>query len=63
MAALSLIGRQAEAARAVAAFREHYPDSRANAFEQLWLSRSACPAYRAQIDPVFDKIRSLGVGG
>ncbi len=63
VASLSLIGRRGEAARAVAAFREHYPDSRANAFEQLWLSRSACPAYRAQIDPVFEKIRSLGVGG
>ena len=63
MASLSLIGRRGEAARVVAAFREHYPDSRATAFEQLWLSRSACPAYRAQIDPVFEKIRSLGVGG
>jgi DNA-binding SARP family transcriptional activator/TolB-like protein/Tfp pilus assembly protein PilF len=63
IASLSLIGRRGEAARAAAAFREHYPQSRANAFEQLWLSRSACATYRAQIDPVFEKIRCLGVGG
>lgn len=63
MAALSLTGRKAEAARAATAFREQYPASRANDFEQLWLSRSALPAYRAQVDPVFEKIRSLGVGG
>lgn len=63
MAGLSLIGRRAEAARAVTAFRENYPASRANDFEQLWLSRSSCTAYRAQIDPIFEKIRGLGVGG
>ncbi len=63
MAALALTGRKAEAARAAIAFREQYPESRANDFEQLWLSRSTCSAYRAQIDPVFEKIRSLGVGG
>jgi DNA-binding SARP family transcriptional activator/TolB-like protein len=63
MAALSLIGRKNEAARAATAFREQYPASRANDFEQLWLSRSSCPVYRAQIDPVFEKIRSLGIGG
>jgi TolB-like protein/Tfp pilus assembly protein PilF len=63
MAALSLTGRRSEAARAASEFREQYPDSRANAFEQLWLSRSACPRYRAQIDPMFEKIRGLGVGG
>jgi DNA-binding SARP family transcriptional activator/TolB-like protein len=63
MAALAMVGRRGEATRAASAFREQYPDSRANALEQLWLSRSACPPYRAQIDPVFDKIRGLGVGG
>ena len=63
MAGLSLVGRKAEAARAATAFSDQYPGSRANDFEQLWLSRSTCPAYRAQIDPVFDKIRSLGLGG
>ncbi len=63
MAGLSLIGRKSEAARAATAFREQYPASRANDFEQLWLSRSTCPGYRAQIDPVFEKIRGLGVGG
>jgi len=63
MAGQSLIGREAEATRTATAFREQYPESRANDFEQLWLSRSACPAYRAQIDPIFDRLRSLGVGG
>jgi DNA-binding SARP family transcriptional activator/TolB-like protein len=63
MAGLSLMGRKSEAARAATAFREQYPASRANDFEQLWLSRSTCPGYRAQIDPVFEKIRGLGVGG
>jgi DNA-binding SARP family transcriptional activator/TolB-like protein len=63
MAGLSLIGRKAEAARAAIAFREQYPASRANDLEQLWLSRSTCPAYRAQVEPVFEKLRSLGVGG
>src|SRR5271154_746023 len=61
MAALSLIGRTSDAARAVAAFRGQFPEYPSNAFEQLWLSRSASPIYRTQIAPVFDKIRSLGV--
>ncbi|MGH7029148.1 MAG: tetratricopeptide repeat protein, partial [Stellaceae bacterium] len=61
IASLALLGRRGEVARAVAAFREHHPESRASALEQLWLSRSACPAYRAQINPVFEKIRALGV--
>jgi len=63
MAALSLIGQPSEAARAAASFREQYPEYPSNAFEQLWLSRSASPTYRAQINPVFEKIRGLGVGG
>lgn len=63
MAALALLGRRREAARTAATFREHYPEARMNAFEQLWLSRSPYPAYRTQIEPVFAKIRNLGVGG
>jgi hypothetical protein len=63
MAALSLIGRAGDAARAVAAFRGQFPEYPSNAFEQLWLSRSSSPIYRTQIAPVFDKIRSLGVAG
>jgi adenylate cyclase len=60
-AALSLSGRQNEAAQAAASFRQLYPDCPATAFEQLWLSRSASAAYRAQIYPLFDRIRALGV--
>ncbi len=63
MAALSLLGRSSEAARAVTSFREQFPDYPPNAFEQLWLSRSASLIYRAQIAPVFEKIRSLGIAG
>jgi hypothetical protein len=63
MAALSLLGCDADAARAAVSFREQYPEYPANAFEQLWLSRSNSPTYRAQIYPVFGKIRSLGIAG
>lgn len=62
IAALSLSGRYREAAEAAALFRQQYPDGPAGACEQLWLSRSQSATYRAQILPVFDTIRSLGVG-
>jgi DNA-binding SARP family transcriptional activator/TolB-like protein len=61
MAALSLTGREAEAAETAASFRKQYPDYRTTTFEQLWLSRSGCSTYRAQIHPLFEKIRTLGV--
>jgi len=61
MAALSLLGRPEEAARLAASFQSQYPEYRANAFEQLWLSRSTSPTYRAQVQPLFEKIRSLGI--
>lgn len=60
MAALSLCGRHGEAAAAAASFRRQYPDWPAQAFEQLWVSRSTSPTYRAQILPLFKKIRELG---
>jgi DNA-binding SARP family transcriptional activator/TolB-like protein len=59
--ALSLVGRRSEAAETAAKFRTQYPDYRTNTFEQLWLSRSGSATYRAQIHPLFEKIRSLGV--
>jgi tetratricopeptide (TPR) repeat protein len=59
-AALSLIGRQDEAVRAAASFREQYPGYRSSAFERLWLWRSAYPTYRGQMAPLFDQIRALG---
>ena len=61
MAALSLIGREAEAAETAASFRKQYPDYRTTTFEQLWLSRSGSSTYRAQIHPLFERIRALGV--
>jgi len=61
MAALSLIGRGADAAETAASFRKQYPDYRTTTFEQLWLSRSGSSTYRVQIHPLFEKIRTLGV--
>ena len=60
MAALSLTGRHSEAAWMAESFRQQYPESPANAFEQLWLSRSASPVYRAQVYPLFENIQALG---
>jgi TolB-like protein len=62
IAALSLSGQNREAVAAAASFRQQYPDGPAGACEQLWLSRSRSATYRAQILPVFEIIRSLGVG-
>jgi tetratricopeptide (TPR) repeat protein len=59
MAALSLTGRRSEAASMAESFRRQYPDYPAHAFEQVWLSRSAAPVYRAQVYPLFESIRAL----
>jgi TolB-like protein/Tfp pilus assembly protein PilF/uncharacterized protein (DUF1778 family) len=59
MAALSLTGRPNEAALMAQSFRKQYLESPASAFEQLWLSRSVSPVYRAQIYPLFEDIRAL----
>jgi DNA-binding SARP family transcriptional activator/TolB-like protein/Tfp pilus assembly protein PilF len=60
-AALSSLGRRSEATEKAAAFRARYPDYRANAFEPLWLSRSNSTSYRAQIQPIYEKICTLGM--
>jgi DNA-binding SARP family transcriptional activator/TolB-like protein len=61
MAALSLTGQEGDAVQMASSFREQYPEHPANAFEQLWLSRSSSPTYRVQIEPVFDRLRALGI--
>ncbi|MGC1889859.1 MAG: hypothetical protein WA709_27835 [Stellaceae bacterium] len=61
IAALSLSGQYREAAEAAASFHQQYPEGPTGACEQLWLARSGSATYRAQILPVFDTIRSLGV--
>jgi len=61
MAALAALGRTHHADRLADGFRAQYPDYPANAFQQLWLSRSPAPAYRAQVQPLFEHIRSLGI--
>jgi len=58
MAALLLTGRHTEAAGMVVSFRRQYPESPAHAFERLWLFRSPSPVYRAQVYPLFEKIRA-----
>jgi TolB-like protein/tetratricopeptide (TPR) repeat protein len=61
MAAYSLLGRRGDASEKAGVFRAQYPDYRRNVFEQLWLSRSGSAGYRAQIYPLFEQIRNLGV--
>ena len=60
-AALSLSGRRDEAASIATAFRSQYSRYRANAFEQLWISRSSCARYRAQLQPLFQEISAFGL--
>jgi DNA-binding SARP family transcriptional activator/TolB-like protein len=60
-AALSTVGRRSEAAETAARFRSQYPDYRTTEFEQQWLSRSGSAIYRAQIHPLFEKIRTYDV--
>jgi tetratricopeptide (TPR) repeat protein len=59
MAALSLTARHSEAASMAESFRRQYPEYPAHAFEQLWLSRSVSPVYRAQVYPLFERISAL----
>ena len=59
MAALSLHGRSDDAASLAASFRSQNPEYPAHAFEQLWLSRSNSPVYRAQVFPLFESISAL----
>jgi tetratricopeptide (TPR) repeat protein len=59
MVALSLTGRDGEALSMAESFRRQYPEYPANAFKQLWLSRSASPVYRAQVYPLFERISAL----
>jgi len=57
--ALSLIGRHRDAVLIAESFRQQYSESPVDAFERLWLSRSASPVYRAQVFPLFEKIQML----
>jgi tetratricopeptide (TPR) repeat protein len=60
-AALSAAGRDKEATETAAKFRAQYPGYRTQALGQLWVSRSGSAAYRAQIHPLFEKMRGLGL--
>ena len=59
MAALSQTGGRREAASMAESFRRQYPAYPAHAFEQLWLSRSTSPVYRAQVYPLFESVSAL----
>jgi tetratricopeptide (TPR) repeat protein len=63
IAALLQLGRDRDAARAATEFREQFPAARTSDFEQLWVARSTNPTYRARANPIFAKMRSLGIGG
>jgi len=60
-AALSMTGRRSGAARVATSFRERYPEYPAHAFDHQWLSRSGSAIYCAQIHPVHENIRTLGM--
>jgi tetratricopeptide (TPR) repeat protein len=57
--ALSLIGRHRDAVLIAESFRQQYFESPVDAFERLWLSRSASPVYRTQVFPLFENIQVL----
>jgi tetratricopeptide (TPR) repeat protein len=59
MAALSLTGRHLEAVSMAESFRRQYREYPAHAFEQLWLTRSTSPVYRAQVYPLFERLSYL----
>ncbi|MBV8739985.1 MAG: tetratricopeptide repeat protein [Alphaproteobacteria bacterium] len=63
IAALLQLGRNRDATCAVTEFREQFPAARTSDFEQLWVARSTNPVYRAQANPIFARMRSLGIGG
>jgi DNA-binding SARP family transcriptional activator/TolB-like protein len=54
-------GRGADAKRTAAQFRSRYPGYRLDAFDNQWLRRAKTPAYRAQIHPLFERVRGLDV--
>jgi hypothetical protein len=56
-----LIGRRSEAVEIAASFRSQNPDYQTSAFTQLWLSRSDSTTYNAQIHPMVECIRTLGL--
>jgi len=56
---LSQTGGRREAASMAESFRRQYPAYPAHAFEQLWLSRSTSPVYRAQVYPLFESVSAL----
>jgi len=60
-AALSVSGKRREGAEAAGKFRGQYPEYRTSDFERLWVSRSGCATYRAQIHPLFEQVRDLGL--
>jgi len=60
MVALLATGRRGAADLMQESLRQHYPGYSAQAFERLFLTRSASPVYRAQVYRLFANIWTLG---
>jgi hypothetical protein len=60
MASLLATGRRGAADLMQESLRQHYPGYSVQAFERMWLSRSASPVYRAQVHRLFTNIWALG---
>jgi TolB-like protein len=60
MVALLATGRRGAADLMQESLRQHYPGYSVEAFERLFLSRSASPVYRAQVYRLFENIWALG---
>jgi DNA-binding SARP family transcriptional activator len=60
-AALRRSGKNDEAERMMALFKANFRGYERHAFSSQWLSRSRSPVYRAQILPVFEELRQLGL--
>jgi hypothetical protein len=60
MAALLATGRRGAANLMQESLRQHHPGYSVQAFERMWLSRSASPVYRAQVHRLFTNVWALG---
>jgi hypothetical protein len=60
MAALLATGRGGAPDLMQESLRQHHPGYSVQAFERMWLSRSASPVYRAQVHRLFTNIWAAG---
>lgn len=60
-AALRACGKRKEAESTMASFKASFAGYKQDAFTAQWLSRSRSPVYRAQIAPLAEELRQLGL--